>query len=82
MLSKFEDAMKQGYVDKRYGSDGIIKLTDNEMKDHKGYTYKLKVARASNHYRVFGKIETFINEDKKEMPKLVFSKVITGKNAD
>ncbi|WP_338048799.1 polymorphic toxin-type HINT domain-containing protein [Paenibacillus sanguinis] len=56
---KFVKAKDMGYAKAREGADGIISLTDKEIVKYKGYTYnyKIKVAGAPNHVRVYGRID-------------------------
>ncbi|WP_254659952.1 polymorphic toxin-type HINT domain-containing protein, partial [Paenibacillus sp. KS1] len=56
---QFDRAMKKGSANTRSNDNGIIFLSKNEQLKHKGnlYTYKLKVAKASNHVRVYGRID-------------------------
>jgi hypothetical protein len=70
---QFANAMKKGLANTRQNDNGIIILTSNERVKHKGYTYtfKLKVAKAPNHVRVYGRLDSKGN--------LVFDYITSGK---
>ena len=73
MNEQFARAMKKGLANARKGDNGIILLTSNEQLKYKGrlYTFKLKVAKAPNHVRVYGRIDSRGN--------LVFDYITSGK---
>ncbi|EJW14601.1 RHS repeat-associated core domain-containing protein [Paenibacillus alvei] len=70
---KFVKAKDMGYAKARKGADGIIDLSQNEIVKYKGYTYnyKIKVAGAPNHVRVYGRID--------ENGAMVFDYMTSGK---
>ncbi|MCF2945589.1 polymorphic toxin-type HINT domain-containing protein, partial [Paenibacillus tarimensis] len=70
---QFARAMKKGLANARQGDNGIILLSKNEQIIHKGnlYTFKIKVAKASNHLRVYGRIDDNGN--------LIFDYITKGK---
>ncbi|WP_053061619.1 RHS repeat-associated core domain-containing protein [Paenibacillus sp. VT-400] len=56
---QFARAMQKGLANARKGDNGIILLSQGEQITHKGnlYIVKLKVAKAPNHVRVYGRID-------------------------
>ncbi|CAI6082969.1 hypothetical protein PAECIP112173_03744 [Paenibacillus sp. JJ-100] len=70
---QFNRAMKKGLANTRSNDNGIIFLSKNEQLSHKGnlYTYKLKVAKAPNHVRVYGRVD--------DKGNLVFDYITSGK---
>ncbi len=70
---QFDRAMKKGLAITRSNDNGIIFLSKSEQLMQKGnlYTYKLKVAKASNHVRVYGRIDNNGN--------LLFDYITSGK---
>ncbi|SHK11091.1 polymorphic toxin-type HINT domain-containing protein [Tepidibacter formicigenes] len=59
LTKKFQKALDKGLAPRRYGTDGIIELSSDEILYKKGftYTYKLKVAKAGNHLRIYGRLD-------------------------
>lgn len=51
--------MNYGLAETRQGANGIIKLSHDEIKrqSFKGYQYKIKVAKAKEYLRIYGKID-------------------------
>lgn len=70
---QFARAMQKGLANARFGDNGIILLSQAEQITHKGnlYIVKLKVAKAPNHVRVYGRID--------EKGSLIFDYLKTGK---
>ena len=69
---KFQNAMDKGLAPRRSGTSGIIKLTEKEIITKGGieYTYKIKVATAGDHTRVYG----YVND----AGELIFDYLIKG----
>ena len=69
---KYIQALKNGYAKSRFGSNGIVKLNNDEIinKSGKTYIYKLKSAKAGDHLRVNG----YVNEE----GQLIFDYVTKG----
>jgi hypothetical protein len=49
--------MKKGFALTAKGDNGIMALTETELKKYKGYNFKIKVAKAPNHARLLGRME-------------------------
>lgn len=72
---KFKDAMDKGLAPRRMGqgSTGIIELTEQEMKQYPGYTFKIKIdGKGASHYRILGNTTT----DSKGNPILIFDEIV------
>ena len=69
---KYQQELKNGFAARRQGTNGVIRLTDNEIIKKNGYTYmyKLKVTKAGDHLRVCGRID--------ENGNLVFDYITKG----
>lgn len=74
LQNKFKAAMDKGLATTRRGSSGIIKFTEQEMKQYPGYTYKLKIdGKGAAHYRILGNI----GNNSKGRPIMTFSKIVS-----